>query len=300
MTRTPNRGFTLVELTVVVVLLGIIGTAIMRTILSQQRFYRSTTEVMDERGQLRQAAALLPIDLRGASAPAGDIYSVAENDISFRAMVGASVICSNTGAILHIPPGTLTSGNVLTSWYSTPTTADSVAIYDETADTWSLVGISVAPTTTGANCPIASGFRVAADPVGYTLTLTVAPSAGVIVPGAPIRFMRKVRYALYQSNTDNKWYLGYAANGAAIQPVAGPYRPYSAGSTSSGMTISCFDSTGVTVTLANCSSTVPGVSRIDIAMRAATEHAVATGGGSGPNAQINEQTLIRVGLRNRR
>lgn len=301
LTSVRRRGFTLVELTVVIVLLGIIGTSIMRTILRQQRFYRSTTEIMDARSQLRQAMALLPIDLRGASAPGGDIIAVAENSITFRATIGASVICSGASGntTIHLPPTGLASGVVLTSFASTPTTSDSVAIYNETSDSWTRLGISTAPTTAGANCPVASGLRTAADAAGYTMVLSAGLPAGVATIGAPIRFLRRVNYQLYQAS-DSKWYLGYAANGAAVQPVAGPYRAYSAGSATSGMTVTCFDSTGSALTTAQCSQTTNGVSRIDITMRAETEHAVSTGGGSGTNAQLTDQTLIRVGLRNRR
>ena len=90
-----RRGMTLVEMMVVVVLLSIVGGAVMSTLAKQQAFYRSTSDVMDLRSQMRQASAVLANDLRGVASGAGDINSMSEKPrwlflLSLRAFIGLS------------------------------------------------------------------------------------------------------------------------------------------------------------------------------------------------------------------
>src|SRR5262245_14310252 len=93
-----RRGMTLVEMMVVVVLLAIVGGSVMSVLAKQQAFYRSTSDVMDLRSQMRQAAAVLSSDLRGVASGAGDINSMSENSIDFYYNIGNSVACDvNSG-----------------------------------------------------------------------------------------------------------------------------------------------------------------------------------------------------------
>ena len=55
---------TLLELLISMVLIGLVGGLIVGFLLKQQRFYAGTNEILLTRTQVRQAAAMLPSDLR--------------------------------------------------------------------------------------------------------------------------------------------------------------------------------------------------------------------------------------------
>ena len=69
---------TLVEIMIALVLLGIISGVIMRVIVRQQRFYQGANQIMTQRGQLRQATSVLPVDLRSLSSVGEDIRAVTD------------------------------------------------------------------------------------------------------------------------------------------------------------------------------------------------------------------------------
>ena len=91
--RPPARraGFTLVELLIVMVLMSFVASAIVVLLVRQQRFYGSASTVIETRQQIRQAAGILPLDLRGISSIGGDIYAVTKDSIAFRSTFGAAV-----------------------------------------------------------------------------------------------------------------------------------------------------------------------------------------------------------------
>ena len=60
-----HSGFALIELTVVLALIGIIGGMIGVTLVRQQRFYRSASELLYARAGVRDAIEVLATDIRG-------------------------------------------------------------------------------------------------------------------------------------------------------------------------------------------------------------------------------------------
>src|SRR5439155_792369 len=99
-TTGGRAGFTLVELIITLVLVSFVAGAIVKLLLRQQRFYNSTTELIETRQQIRQAAAMLPSDLRGISSIGGDIYVMTDSSLEFRSVFGSSIVCVNTGGKL--------------------------------------------------------------------------------------------------------------------------------------------------------------------------------------------------------
>src|SRR6266545_4499285 len=110
-TLAGRAGFTLIELVIAMVLMSLVGGAIVKLLLRQQRFYNSTTDLIQTRQQIRQAAAMLPSDLRGISSIGGDISVMADSALEFRSVFGSSVVCANIAGKLSTVPRVLATGS---------------------------------------------------------------------------------------------------------------------------------------------------------------------------------------------
>ena len=304
-TLTPRtrRGMTLPEIMVALVLLGIITGGIMTVVMRQQQFYRSATDVIDTRQQIRQASAVVPVDLRGVSSIGGDIVSMNDKSLDVRANIGSGVACAIAGGNqILIPPTDLFGGKNFTTFLSRPRVNDVAMIFDDVTpgtqdDTWGVYTISAFDSVL-VGCP---SFTDAAKDVGkyrYRVTFST-PLSATIIAGAPVRFARRAKYEFYQSGTDRLWWLGYQdcrGDGSgcdALQPVSGPYRPYVAGdTTNSGVLFVYRDSTGV---ITNDRTLV---ARIDMYVHGETQGAVSLGGGKA--APYRDYMKVTIALRNRR
>src|SRR2546423_11523416 len=98
--RHRRSGFTLVEILVTLIFMGLFMAAMVKLLLRQQRFYNSTSQVIQTRSQIRQAAFMLPADLRGISRLGADIAAMTDSSIDFRSVFGSSIACmvNNAGA----------------------------------------------------------------------------------------------------------------------------------------------------------------------------------------------------------
>jgi prepilin-type N-terminal cleavage/methylation domain-containing protein len=300
--RGTREGFTLLEVLFVLVLFGIVGAATMQVIVRQQRYYASANEMMAMRTNLRDAASVLPADLRGISSSGGDIVAMSDSAIDFRQPTGQAIVCS-IGAgrtTLVIPPPVLASRSAVTSWLAAPLSGDQAFVYAEGAtsmiadDTWQLVTLAAAPIA--GVCPTTSGYTSTATEQAAALTLTVAPALQAdVAVGSIIRFTHRAKYKLFQPTAGGAWYLGYldCPGGVCgtLQAVAGPYMPYSAVTSSTGLRFVYRDSTGaITNTPAN-------VARIDITARAQTQNPIRVPGR--PLANYGDSIVVTIALRNR-
>ncbi len=309
MHRAPSRraGFTLIELVIAMVLMSLVGGAIVKLLLQQQRFYNSTTDLIQTRQQIRQAAAMLPSDLRGISSVGGDISSMSDSALEFRSAFGGSVVCVNAGGTLSTVPRVLASGATMTNWITTPVVGDSLAVYNNGASLamagqgWLFYRITaVTPVTTNAanGCPIATGLTRAGDitAANPSLQLGLTPAApNTIAVGAAIRFLRHVRYRIYRE-TDNQWYLGFynclfgqVPVCKTTQPIAGPFQPYATNGTS-GVQFAYYDVNGVVT------ANPLQVARISLVVRGQSAGLVNLSGAGG--TVFHDSLRIEVGLRN--
>ena len=310
--RRRRAGFTLVEILVVLVLMGIFAAAMVNLLLRQQRFYNSTSQVILTRQQIRQATFMLPADLRGMSRAGGDLAVMTDSSIEFRSVFGTSVACmvNTAGAWISTVPVRLVKGSAMTSWKVSPAVNDSVALYDDGAsigaqdDGWRFSRITAVSLVTGDNvngCPVASRLDsivdLTASNPSYHLTISPAPTATTL-QGASIRLFRRVHYSLWRWATDGNWYLAYydcVPNRVPVcntpQPIAGPLRPYAAPGTTSGLEFTYYDSTGaVTAVKAQ-------VARISVVARGQGETTInLTGAAPIP---LRDSLRIEVALRNR-
>ena len=308
-------GFTLVELLITMTLLGLVGACVVTVVIRQQRFYRSTTALMDTRAQIRQMASVLPMDLRGISSTGGDISLLSDSALEFRSSFGSAVACTLIGggspAIVTTPRNTA-KGLRMTSWTRTPVVGDSIALYDQftttkaSDDRWTMHQITAIATVTGdvsTGCPSSSKLVQATDMIAsnpaYRLTISPARPA-TVTQGAAIRFYRRVRYSLYKSAADSLSYLGYrdclpgrVPVCSVVQPIGGPYRSYALkGLNKSGLEFAYFDSLG------NTTATAKDVARISVAIRGETGGQLQLA--SGKVGTLEDSLAFEIALRNRK
>ncbi|GAC1692967.1 MAG: hypothetical protein NVS9B3_11280 [Gemmatimonadaceae bacterium] len=306
--RSHRRAFTLAEIVVAMVLLGVVGGVVVAVLGQQQRFYRTTAALVENRTQLREAGQILATDLRGTSSAGGDIRAMTAHALDVVANMGSAVVCdiaTTTRDVVDVPPLTLATGNTLTAWLVRPKEGDLAFVYDagrgrETGrDQWQVVSLDSIRAGTGASwCPAASRFTSDADRTvpRYRLFLH-APLSSTTTAGAPIRFGRAIRYRFYQVR--GGWYLGFddcqggrftACSG--IQPVAGPYAAGGGGGGGGGLGFHYYDDLGAPT------GDPRKVARIDVLLRTETR-SVQERFGIGGEARVRDSLTVTIAVRNR-
>lgn len=213
--RPDRRGFSLIELLVVVVLMGIIGATLTRVLLNMQRSSRAQSERVTMQGNLRAGIAFVPAELRDLSAE--DIIDADPDHIEYRAMRATGVACNATATNITL------RNSLLFAYRPIVAGRDSLFIFVENEeslasdDQWVAAGIA---GTGNANCP---------DGAAGTLLTLAAPSAAytnalpLMEFDAPVRTFERMELALYAA--DGRSWLGarsISAGEPSLQPVLGP------------------------------------------------------------------------------
>lgn len=288
-----RRGFTLVELLIAIVLLGIVSAAIYRVLVNNQRLYMAQTQRIDLSQNIRAAGSILPAEFRQLDAADGDIAAMSATSISIRAMRWLGFACTPpvlggalNGVSMIVRGGA--PGQPLFFGSRGINNTDSLLIYydgDPTTradDFWATGSINATPN--GQNC--ADGQN------GQRLIMTVnllglgANVAGGIPVGAPVWGFEPVTYQLYQPVGDTSWYVGFQPAGGTMQPLIGPVL-------ANGLTFSYFNANG------NVTAVRAQVARIDITVRARTAVAIRKGGEAPLQAAV-DSLVTSVALRNNR
>jgi type II secretory pathway pseudopilin PulG len=305
---------TLVELLIAITLLSVVMGTILTVVMRQQRFYRSASEIMETRSQLRSATSILPVELRGVSTQirdaagnivGSDILSMGPNMIEFRSTFGTGVICDVAGATVTLYPDVLASNGLrFGGFLYEPAAGDLVYLLNNGAggssdDTWDQ-RVATAATTTTAACTAGLAGGTAADLALPRRELTLAAASGAVV-GAPVRVARTVKYELYKDATSGLWYLGQSVMDAAgvypsREPVSGPYLPATTDSTTSGLFLRYLDVNGNIITTTDLAAR-ESVTQVDIIVRGQTTNDVY-GSGFGTGNKVDRQN-VSVAIRNR-
>ncbi len=290
-----RRGFTLIELMVALVLLGLVSTAVYKVLVNNQRVYLAQTQTIDLQQNIRAGAAILPAEFRELDAADGDISFMGPDSIRMRAMRQLSFVCAtpalggglgqislavrSTKMIYGNRPTFKQGDSILVYWEGNPTTrAD---------DQWLPAQLQKDPDP-----GFCADSNVATNPA-YLLTLQptwlangTLNSPGTITRGAPVRGFDKVTYRSYQA-ADGNWYLGQRnpAVGGTIQPVIGPLIG------ANGISFTYYDTAGAV-------TNVPTqVAQIEIVLRARTASPIRSGG-TGVQTYKVDSLVTRVALRN--
>jgi len=317
--RPLRPGFTLPEMLIALVLFSLVGGSVLSLMMRQQRFHRSTAEVIKLRGQLRQASSVLPTDLRGISTSEAtnvDIYARSDASIDFRRVFGSSLVCAVPATnVITLYPSALDAVPVLTTWAQPPVLGDSLLVLDEGKmisvddDTWRVYEVrAVAPVKGNKGCPWkpaadVSPLLTAADTLRTSYRVGIDPSlAANVRVGAPVRLFRRTRYQSFRAG-DGKWYLGYAdclrthATASLCSdptPASGPYQPQVGNTAQNGIVFTYFDSVGNAL-----ASTDPSrlITRVDVVLRAMSTRPIARTG-SGVASTYSDSLLLSIGIRN--
>ena len=289
-----RRGFTMIELLVALVLLGLVSAALYRVLVNNQRLYMAQTQRIDLSQNIRAASTILPAEFRELDASEGDITAMSATSISMRAMRWLGFACNTPGlggalnGVSLVVRGGAPGQPLFFGARGIDNNKDSVLIYydgnvnSRADDFWATGAITAAPN--GQNCNDGTN--------GQRLILTVnllglGPNvAGAIPLGAPVRGFERVVYQLYQPAGDTSWYVGFQPAGQSMQPLIGPVL-------SNGLTFQYFDANG------NVTAVKNQVARIDITVRARTAAAVRAGGQAAAATMV-DSVLTSVALRNNR
>src|SRR3954468_12975374 len=296
-----RRGFTMIELLVALVLLGLVSAAIYRVLVNNQRLYMAQKQRIDLSSNIRAASTILPAEFREIDAFDGDILAMTATSIDVRAMRWLSFVCvppalngANAGNQMIIRGRQVGDPMFFGSRFINES-RDSLLIYLDGNQTTRLddyyVPARIAATPGNQNCPAVGavpaqpGTRIVFD--GNFLPGTNV--AGAITTGAPVRGFERVRYLLYQPAGDTSWFLGYQPldpGGSSPQPLVGPLL-------TNGLTFQYFNAAGAVTAIRT------QVARIDITVRARSAVAVR-GGGQAPRRAIVDSITTSVAVRNNR
>ena len=277
--RSPRGGFTLVELMISLVLLGIVGGVLASMLVNMQRGSRAQSQRVTLQSNLRAGMALLPAELRELS-PA-DLVTTLADQVVYRAMRTTGVACAVSANQVRLR-------NRLTFGYRPIEAGGRDRLYlfvdgDQISgvdDSWLELLITATANGTCANGDAAT-------------TLTVTRTDGTAIPAAtlatifadaPVRSFETMEMRLYESN--GRWWLGArsVSGGAATpEPVLGPL-------TADGLVFTYRDRAGTQT------ATIASMRTLDIALKGQTDGTIATGLEA---LSIGEDSLTtRIRLRN--
>lgn len=272
-------GFTLVELLIAMVLIGMIGAVTMRIMVRMQRGSRAQSQRVTLQGNMRAGIALLPSELREVTP--SDILAAAPDRIQYRAMRATGIACQVTSTQIRLR-------NTLTFKYRDIQPArDGMYLFLEndpakaSDDEWRELAITA---STGSTCP--DGAAATA------LTVVVAATSGAISAAdlakvdleAPVRTFEVMEFRLYES--EGRFWLGgqsISTAGSTVEPVLGPL-------TADGLLFTYRDSVG------NITATLPRIRTIEITLNGETDSRISTG--SSTTSIVEDSLTARVRLRN--
>ncbi len=274
-----ERGFTLVELLVSLVLLGVVTSAALQVVIASQRGFEWHAASADLAANMRVAISLIPDELRGLDAgdPLGsDIVAARPSSISYKVTRSLYFACRTP------TPGSnvvVVDARFRLGMRGIDPAVDSLLIYSESDprstedDRW--LHAKVESVRASQDCP---GRRP-----GITLQVSnvTAPGLASVRAGAPVRAFELNRLHLYR-DSGGDWWLGtkryrIASGGRGgrggrggwtrTQPVVGPL-------TDSGIHFKYLNGRGEET------SDRAGIARISIAVTGRSQYRVHTSGGA--------------------
>lgn len=282
---SERRGFTLVELLIALVLVGIVSTALHQLLVNNQRVYRQQTQRVEVNSNARAAMALLPNDVRELDAgdPAGsDVVGMTASSFTYKAMRGLYVLCQppNTGALQVTVSRALAFG-----LRPLDASQDSILILAEnnpdtrSDDAW--LHADVTSVTTGTACP------GGAASLQLQLAGVTGAELGGVFDGSVLRSFEVVRVSHYPDASGVYWmggstYRKASGTWSATEHIVGPL-------SAAGMQLAYYDTAG------NVTADPTAVARVGIGVESRSSLAVRAAGGTD---HLLQDLMTHVALRN--
>ncbi len=282
---TNQRGFTLVEVLIALVLMGIVSTALYQLLVANQRLYRAQVESVATNQSARATVAIVPGEIRELSAGGGDVIAMNATSLTYKSMQAVYVQCAppNTGGLEIV-----VDRNTFFGLRPMSVADDSVLIFAEGDSTtrgddgW--LSASVTSMTVGTACP-GSQPSVTVGLSGLSSSQLAGTQAG-----APVRTFRPAQILLYQDAAGD-WWLGgrqYQKSGGtwgATQPVLGPL-------SGTGLALTYADSAGTATT------NPLNVARVGVTVQSQSSDQVYRSNASGGPVYLLQDLVTQVAVRN--
>lgn len=280
-----HRGFTLVEILIALVIMGLVTGALFQLLTNTQRLSRAQAEQVDLQANVRAGSLVVPNELRelntvvGGGADQNDVLLANPDEIRYRAMRGFYVVCQAT---------TSTEIRVFATSvgaYRNPQAGrDGMYVFiegdpdKEQDDGWQQAAIT--GVATGNVCP--------GGAAGITLTTPDNAVLAAQAVGTPVRLFEIMEVKLYQP--DGRSWLGARSisAGEAIQPLLGPLTD------GTGFQLQYFDANGAVT------ANLTAIKSIGVTVRGLTDEAVRSNAStqwSHPEEELVTQVLLRNSIR---
>jgi prepilin-type N-terminal cleavage/methylation domain-containing protein len=280
-----RAGFTLVELVTVMVLVGVIGTALYQLLVNNQRVYRGQAERVLLSENARAAISVLPADLRelnAADRAGSDIVALGASSLSYKAMRGLYALCRAADPAA----GRVTLDN--TAFFGLrrlDPVQDSVLVFAENDpgtradDAWVHADVTLA--VPGTACPGGS------PSLELQLGAVTSRDLAGITSGAPLRNFEVAQALLYRDASGDQWLGGRTwqkrtGSWSGTQPIVGPLSP-------AGLALEYFDPAG------EPTADPSRVARVGIRVESRSGRTVP---GAGGETFLLQTLMTQVSLRN--
>lgn len=286
-----GRGFTLVELLVVIVLSTFILTAAYQTLIAQQNASQRQHAMIAAQGVSRTTLQVLLSELREVSASDGDVLEATSTSLTVRSPRKLGIVCQ--------------AGDPLAIWeMGDPFEAgEKLRIYDHSTGTWlpggsNSIGIQSASTASSGTCDtwnrhdmdgtVAGAYRL------RELSLSSSSSLASVRTGAPVRSFQTVQYGLYPFG--DHYALGRAAVGGDTVPLVGPLASPDDG----GLELRYLDADSVVLSATQANSDPASIAIIEVVVQAESDRKRGYGwaGGGGSGDVHTERLSASIYLRN--
>lgn len=277
-----RAGFTLVELLMGLIIMGIVAAALTRVFLSQQRLTVTQVEQASMQSNVRTGTLILANELReiGNNVTGGnDIKSFSSTSLTYRAMRSVALACGVTAGGVRIRQTPIYGARPITAGRDSMLLFVEHSVGTTSDDEWyklPISGITVSTCLTPDSAP------------AYRLATTGTPNPADVRLDAPLRTFEVMEIGPVLQGGHNWLGARSVSAGESLTPVAGPI-------TLSGLSLSYLDENGVST--GNRSN----IRSIRIVLRGQTDWSVRPGNGlTAPSQPLLDSLVTTVTLRNMR
>ena len=298
-----RRGFTLIELMIGIVLLGIVGMVVARVMASMLRVTTAQIQIAGAQGTARTGALAVPQEFReigfdtipsAVGSTSSDLVSIASNRITFRAMRGLGMTCKMTADQFTVTE--IWIRLPVFGMRELPAETDSVWLFVENDinqgldDQW--VPLEVTARDESASCGADKAIKLTFNaPKKYPDVLAPNIVASNVPIGGPVRWYEVMEYGPVV-DANGRTYLGARSlnQGGALQAMLGPL------SDSTGFALTYYDKDGAVLNPATAGNDML-VRSIGISMTSVSSTPLSLAGSS-TRSRKNVPVVTRVALRN--